>query len=189
MSRDRNLSRPTSQSFPRSLFSSDLIPSWDDVEEKMARWFGKDAGVSISEDDQNVYIESHLPGLQADDIEVSLDRNTLRIVGEKKDEEVAQDKRYHRRAQKSFFYQVELPTAVEENTEQAEYQDGVLHITFKKAHKENIKRIAVRNKKESSTTRSTSQQRSSTTTPTTTPPSQTRSTGTQPRTPGTQRNK
>lgn len=133
--RERGLSRP--------FFSFPNLPSWGDFEERMGQWFGKDTGVSVSEDNEKVYVEAQLPGLQADDIDISLDRNTLRISGEKKEEEEDKEKKYYRRAQSSFFYQVDLPSQVQEGSEKADYQDGVLSITFNKARKEIVKKIPI----------------------------------------------
>jgi HSP20 family protein len=152
MTNERKLSRYMSQ-FPKSFFKSDFFPSWDDLEDRVNQWMGKETGISVSEDSENIYIEAHVPGLQANEIDVSLDRNTLRITADKKDEEENTEKKYYRKAQRAFFYQVELPAQVEENTEQANYEDGVLTIAFKKTRKDNLKRINVKSTKESGQTR------------------------------------
>lgn len=143
MNRDRNLTKSIWQ-YPKTFFSSNM-PSWDDVEETVNQWLGKNSGITVSEDEKNVYVEAHVPGLTPDDIQVSLDRNTLRIRAEKEEEEEKdEDRKFHRRAQNAFFYQVELPSQVEENTEQAHYQDGVLKISFNKTHRDNIRKIHVK---------------------------------------------
>lgn len=147
MNTDRNLTPYAKQRgrFP-SLFTSNWLPNiwnWDEMEENMNQWFGKNTGVSVSEDNQNVYVEANVPGLKPEEIEVTLDHNTLRIRGEKKEEE-EKGKTYYRRAQQSFFYQVDLPSQVQENTEQAEYQEGILKISFKKAKKDAVKKINVK---------------------------------------------
>lgn len=139
--------RPSSL-LPRKFFGTNWAPMWEDFEDRIGRWLGtRDTGVTVSDDDKNVYVEANLPGLQANDIDVSLDRNTLRISGMKKTEEKDQERNYYSRAQRSFFYQVELPASVEENTEQADYTDGVLHVTFKKNSKENVKKINIKSNK------------------------------------------
>ena len=133
---------------PQSFFRFGNLPNlWEEMEDKMTKWIGEEAntGVTVSEDDKNVYVEAHLPGLQSSDIDVSLNKNTLWIKGEKKEVEEDKDKKYYRRARSSFYYQVDLPSQVEDNTEQAQFQDGVLKITFKKTKQEQVRKISISN--------------------------------------------
>lgn len=134
---------------PRSFFRlPSFFPSlWEDVEGRLGQWMGGEgnAGVTVSEDDQNVYVDAHLPGLKSGDIDISLNQNTLWIKGERKEEEEDKEKKYYRRARNSFFYQVELPSQVEENSEQAQFQDGVLQVTFQKARQSQVRKITIRN--------------------------------------------
>lgn len=148
MSRERNL-------IPRALLRipSSLPSLWEEMEDRMGRWMGssEDTGVSVSEDDHNVYVEAHLPGLSSEELDISVHQNTLWIKGEKKEEEADKDKKYYRRARNSFFYQVDLPSQVEESSEQAEFQNGVLKVIFKKTQQGQVRKIAVKqNKKEQS---------------------------------------
>lgn len=134
---------------PRSLFNwSTSFPNlWEDVENRMSQWMGSNAntGISVSEDDKNIYVEAQLPGLQAKDLDISLHQNTLWIKGEKKEEEEDKDRKYYRRARHSFFYQVELPSQAEEQSEQVSFQDGVLTLTFKKIQQAQVRKISVGN--------------------------------------------
>jgi HSP20 family protein len=129
---------------PRSFFRFPFPNLWEEMEDRVGEWMGKEnTGVSVSEDDQNVYIEAQLPGLKSNEIDVSLSQNTLWIKGEKEEKEEDQDKKFYRRARNSFFYQVELPNQVEENSEQAQFQDGVLKISFKKARQSQVRKISI----------------------------------------------
>jgi HSP20 family protein len=143
MDRERNL-------MPRSLFRvPSFLPSlWEEMEDRLGQWMGgaeANTGVTVSEDDKNVYVEAHLPGLKANDIDISLNQNTLWIKGERQEEETEKDKKYYRRARNSFFYQVELPGQVEEESEQAQFQDGVLKMTFRKARQSQVRKISIKN--------------------------------------------
>lgn len=144
MTRDRERSLA-----PRSLFRfSSFFPSlWEEMEDRLGQWVGGESntGVTVSEDDKHVYVEAHLPGLKASDIDISLNQNTLWIKGEKEEEEEEKDKKYYRRARNSFFYQVDLPSQVEEASEQAQFQDGVLKVTFTKARQSQVRKISVKN--------------------------------------------
>jgi HSP20 family protein len=131
---------------PSSFFRfPNFLPNlWGEIEGRMNQWTGAgNSGVTVSEDDKRVYIEAQLPGLKSNEIDISLDQNTLRIKGEKKEGEEDKEKRFYRRAQSSFFYQVELPSQVEENSEQAQFEDGVLRITFKKTQQSQVRKIPI----------------------------------------------
>lgn len=128
---------------------SSYFPSFKDLEERMGKMveqWGSETDINVWEDSTHVYVEANMPGLKQEDIDVSLYQNVLRIKGEQieEKEEGDKNKRYYRRSrQRSFFYQLSLPTQVEENTESAAYEDGVLKISFRKAKQANVKKIAV----------------------------------------------
>ena len=151
MSNERDRSRSL---VPRSFFRIPaFLPSlWEEMEDRVGQWMGgENTGVTVSEDDENVYVEAQLPGLSPKEINVSLNQSTLWIKGEKKEDEEDKDKKFYRRARSSFFYQVELPTLVEENSEQAQFEDGVLKITFKKAQQSQIRKISISDSKHAKT--------------------------------------
>ncbi len=159
---DRNRDRERGL-VPRSLFNwpSSLPHLWEDVEDRMSQWMGAatDTGISVSEDDKNIYVEAQLPGLQPDDIDISLHQNTLWIKGEKKEEEEDKDRKYYRRGRRSFFYQIELPSQAEENSEQVNFKNGVLTLTFKKTQQSQIRKIAVGGQGQSQTKTISQQQK------------------------------
>lgn len=134
----------------RPFFRIPFLPSlWEEMEDRLGRWgVGEgNSGVSVSEDDQHVYVEAHLPGLKSDQIDISLNQNTLWIKGEKEDVEEKR-KKYYRKARSSFIYQVELPNQVEESSEVAQFEDGVLKISFNKTKQSQARKIAIKNDKD-----------------------------------------
>lgn len=138
---------PEKNIVPRTFFRMPKFPSlWEEMEDRMGQWMGlkNDSGVSVSEDDNNIYVEAQVPGLKPEDIDVSVQQNTLLIKAERQEEEVDKDRKYYRQARKSFYYQVELPGTVEEHTEQANYEHGVLKISFKKSNVSPKRKISVK---------------------------------------------
>lgn len=135
---------------PRALFRSSFLPSiWDEIEDRLGQWGGDShTGVSVSEDGQHVYVEAQLPGLKPEEIDISLDKNTLWIKGEKKENQESADKKYYRRARSSFLYQVDFPCQIEENSEKTHYQDGVLTLSFTKARQNQVRKISVKQDQE-----------------------------------------
>lgn len=135
---ERNRSLSTYARNPLSLFEE----GWGTLTD----FFGQ-TGLSISEDDQNIYVDAQLPGLKREDIQVKLEENLLWIKGEKKEEK--SDKRYFQKAASSFSYRLSLPQTADLSQEpSAEYENGELRITFKKAEpNRKTKEIQIKNKK------------------------------------------
>lgn len=131
---------------PKSLFRFPSFPSlWEEMEGRLNQWVGGEGstGISVSEDDDHVYVEAQMPGLKGENVDISLNQSTLWIKGEKHEEE-KKGKKYYRRARSSFFYQVDLPSQVEEKSEQALFEDGVLKITFTKAKDNQVRKISIK---------------------------------------------
>ena len=83
------------------------------------------------------------PGLKAEEIEVSLDKNVLWIKGEKKEEE--KDKKFYKKASTSFSYRVLIPVEVDESKEiDATYKDGIMKVTFHKISESKPKKINIK---------------------------------------------
>ncbi|MEX2304580.1 MAG: Hsp20/alpha crystallin family protein [Waddliaceae bacterium] len=130
--------------FPRRFF---------DFFENLPQFFeassgGDTGGMTLSEDDENIYVETALPGLKGEDVEVHLDNGTLWIKGEKKIEDEDKKKKFYRKAQRAFSYSVTLPKEVDEDNLEAVFEDSVMKITFKKRNTEGAKKISFRSTKE-----------------------------------------
>jgi len=102
--------------------------------------------INLYEDKEAVYVEALAPGIDPGTLNLSVQGNTLSIAGEKR--RVAGDvqpEAFHRseRATGKFVRHIELPVEVDENKVRADYQHGLLHITFPKAEKAKPKQIAV----------------------------------------------
>lgn len=122
-------------SFPKSLLSDDdfFAPSVT----------GSD--ISVSEDEKSVYIEANMPGLDADDIEVTYHKGQLWLRGDKKAEEENKKKKYYRMSSSSFSYRLAVPGDIDEKSEpDAEYKNGVMKVTFKKLAEAQPKKISVK---------------------------------------------
>jgi HSP20 family protein len=125
-------------SFP-SLMNSFLDDDWGSMS-------SMPNGLSIAEDDKHVYVEAAIPGVNADDVDMSFEKGILRIVAESKKEE-REGKKYFRKASSSFSYQVAVPGEVDLSIEpEAEVRDGIVHITFTKAAKAQPKKISIKKK-------------------------------------------
>ena len=102
--------------------------------------------IDVSKTDDNYAVKAELPGVQKDDIHVSIDGSQVTITGEvkkekeeKKGEEVIHSERYYGKVSRSFT----LPQEVDEGKSTAKYADGVLNLTLPVKPKANSRRIAV----------------------------------------------
>lgn len=118
-------------------------------------WFDEDwfpsfgireaSGLSISEDDANIYVEAALPGLKAEEIAITYDKGMLWIKGERQEEEKDKKRSFYRKASSSFSYHLNVPGNVDEKREpEASYKDGIMTVTFKKAKESEPKQIKVK---------------------------------------------
>lgn len=151
---ERSIQRPEEKlpvSFPRSLFPSfrapSFFPGWfDDFGNAWNQLISEQqTGLSVYEDNKNVYVEANLPGLRPQDIELSLDNGILWIKGEKKEEDRNEEKKYYHRTSNSFSYRVTVPNQIDASKEpKATYKDGIMKVTFAKTNASQSKKIPVR---------------------------------------------
>ncbi len=106
------------------------------------RWI---PAVDISEDQDNLYVDVEIPGMNKEDIKVSLEHNVLSLKGEKKQEKEVKEENYHRweRRYGSFARAFELPMPVQSNRINASYKSGVLHVILPKAEEVKPKEIPI----------------------------------------------
>lgn len=134
---------------PSRLFSfpSMRLPSiWGDEDE----WLNTPTsgnGLSISEDDKNVYVEASLPGIDPKEIEITYQDGYLWIRGEVKEEETDRKRKYYRQSSKSYSYRVAVPGDIDEKVEpDASSKHGVMTVTFAKSPKTLPKKIQIKAK-------------------------------------------
>lgn len=90
--------------------------------------------VDIFETENEVVLKADLPGANAKDVEVKIENGTLTLRGERKFENEAKDKGYHRleRSYGSFARSFTLPETVDAEKVKAEFKAGVLNVIIPK---------------------------------------------------------
>lgn len=90
--------------------------------------------VDVYETDSEVVVKAELPGLRAEDIEVTLAENRLTLKGEKKRSEETKGENYYRRESVygSFVRTVPIPVPVKKDDIKASFKDGVLEVRLPK---------------------------------------------------------
>lgn len=91
--------------------------------------------VDVLETTEGFLVQAELPQVKKEDVEVSVDRGTLRIRGERKQEKEEKNKRFHRveRSYGSFMRSFSLPDNVDAENVKAEMKDGLLSVRLVKA--------------------------------------------------------
>jgi len=93
--------------------------------------------LDVQERKDSIKVVAELPGMDRNDIDVSLHDGVLIISGEKKVEKEEKGVDYHH-LERSFGYfsrSISLPDTVESEKVEAVYRDGVLHVTIPKSAK------------------------------------------------------
>ena len=116
--------------------------------------------LDIFEKDDKFVVKAELPGMKEEDIDVSVVGDALMIKGEKKTETEVKEENYYRceRAYGSFYRSVPLPSTVDANKVEANFEDGVLEVTLPKSAEIKPKKIAVAAKKRASSKKETSRE-------------------------------
>jgi len=103
-------------------------------------------GVDVREDADHIYVEAELPGFKKEEVDITMENQTLTITAERKEqqkENPQQDwllnERRYTRFQRSFT----LPPTVDEQTVNAKLVDGVLTITLNKREESKPRKISV----------------------------------------------
>jgi len=97
-------------------------------------WGGFNPRVDISETDKEYIVSAELPGLEENDVQVSLSHHTLTISGDKKAEKRDKGKNYYRveRSYGSFSRSISLPDEVDEDKIEAAINNGALKVNLPK---------------------------------------------------------
>jgi HSP20 family protein len=102
--------------------------------------------LNVSEDKDNLFVEALAPGLTPDSIEVTVQRDVLRLAGEKTPLTAdIKPEAFHRseRGAGRFVRTMTLPTEVDGDKIAAQYKNGVLTLTLPKHEQAKPKQIAV----------------------------------------------
>lgn len=91
--------------------------------------------IDLAETKEEIIVKADLPGLEAKDLDISVDNDQLVIKGEKRAEKEESGKHYHwiERSCGSFYRAIRLPVEVNKEKIEATFKNGVLNIVLPKA--------------------------------------------------------
>ena len=130
-----------------------------DFDTMLNRWFGgreSNGGhtgylapyaVDVREDADHIYVEAELPGFKKEEVDITLENQTLTIAAERKSEEKKQGEKgellLHERRYSRFLRSFTLPPTVDEQHVQAKLDNGVLTITLNKREETKPRKVQV----------------------------------------------
>ena len=101
--------------------------------------------MDVYEDEHNLVLKLEVPGMNEEDLKVSVENNTLTVSGERKFEKEEKEENFHRieRRYGSFTRTFRLPNTVDQENVDASYDKGILKITLGKRAEAKPRQIKV----------------------------------------------
>ena len=129
------------------VFGRHLLPdTWRKTSAENLEWA---PSIKVIEKEDEFVVKVELPGVKEEDINISITGNILTIEGEKETESDVEKKGYYysETSYGSFSRSITIPSTVDANKIEANYDKGVLEITLPKAPEVKPKKITVAAKK------------------------------------------
>ncbi len=107
--------------------------------ERRCRWM---PATNVTEDDKAFHLEIAAPGFSKKDFKINLEKNTLTISSERKNEKEKEEMNYNRREFGSgdFCRAFTLPENIDTENIKAEYKNGILSIELPKMEEVKVKK-------------------------------------------------
>lgn len=104
--------------------------------------------IDMYQTNDDVIVKATLPGVKAEDVDITVTGETLTLRGEFKQEDEKKDSSYHIREQRygSFERSILLPTDVKADKAKADFEDGILTVTMPIAEEVKPKSITIKAK-------------------------------------------
>jgi HSP20 family protein len=95
--------------------------------------------------EEGVILTAELPGMEADDLDITVLGETLTLSGSRNMEEMEEGAKYHRRerGRGDFTRTVQLPFTVDSERVEAKFSNGVLHVMLPRVEEEKPRKISV----------------------------------------------
>ncbi len=102
--------------------------------------------IEVLDRKDSIMVRAEMPGMQKEDIDVSVMGDTMTISGERRQEAEAKEEDYYRREMSygKFSRSITLPTSVDAEKIEATYENGILEINLPKIEKAKARKIEVK---------------------------------------------
>lgn len=118
----------------------------DGVETLRGGGSGVYPSLNLREDAENLYLSAELPGVAPEDIELSVQGDSLTLRGERRILEADKKLNYHRRERDAGYFRrvINLPVRVDSGQVQATVRNGLLMVTMPKAAEAKAHQITIK---------------------------------------------
>jgi HSP20 family protein len=101
--------------------------------------------INLTEDQDHYYLRAELPGVNSDELEISVVEDQVSIRGERKIPIEKKEFAYHRREREdgSFRRTISLPLAIDSEKVKAEMDKGILKLTLPKHERAKPRKIKI----------------------------------------------
>lgn len=105
-----------------------------------------DLALDVAENENEFVIKASVPGVDPEQIDITIEDNTLSIKGSTESDSSVDEENYHLRERRygQFMRSVTLPARISSDNVEAECENGVLTVRIPKAEEAKAKRIAVK---------------------------------------------
>jgi len=102
--------------------------------------------MNITENSDSFVVRAELPGMKADEIDISVTNDSLSISGERKIPAESEDAKYHRKEREAgkFSRVVSMPNQINPEKVEATSVDGILTVVLPKAEETKPKQITIK---------------------------------------------
>lgn len=102
--------------------------------------------LDVAENDSAFVVKASVPGVKRDDLDVTINENTLTIRGEVQADDSFEEGQYHVRERRygTFSRSMTLPRTIDREAIDADYDNGVLTLTLPKTEELQPRRINIK---------------------------------------------
>lgn len=134
------------------------IVRWTPLSRMLSQWpdyWDEDTMPSISgsrdldvyETEDEVVVRANVAGVADNDIDLTFEKGVLLIQAERTEEEEDKKKKHYSKSSWSYSYKVAVPGMIDFSKEpEANIEDGVVTVTFKKSEGAKPKKLAIKRK-------------------------------------------
>jgi len=101
--------------------------------------------INMYQQDDGVLLMAEVPGVEPGSLDLTVLNDSVTLKGRREEKDIPENSRMYRRerAQGTFARTVTLPEAINPDSVQARYADGVLTVRMEKAESAKVRKIAI----------------------------------------------